>query len=87
VATPGRRTSVRPQLGAKDETDVVLLLEGTNHHLDDGTFGLRKAIGWALCDYVRAAAARHFARQDEPHGERLRGYQPEPDGGPTRGSP
>jgi 3-methyladenine DNA glycosylase AlkD len=48
-----RRTSVLSQLGAKDETDVVLLREAVEHHLDDGTFWLRKAIGWALRDYAR----------------------------------
>jgi hypothetical protein len=48
-----RRTSVLSQLGAKNETDVVLLREAVEHHLDDGTFWLRKAIGWALRDYAR----------------------------------
>jgi 3-methyladenine DNA glycosylase AlkD len=48
-----RRTSVLAQLGAKGETDVVLLRDAVEHQLEDPTFWLRKAIGWALRDYAR----------------------------------
>ncbi|MCD4535446.1 DNA alkylation repair protein [Nocardioides sp. cx-169] len=48
-----RRTAVLSQLGAKAETDVVLLRDTIEHNLEDRSFWLRKAIGWALRDYAR----------------------------------
>lgn len=48
-----RRTAVLSQLGAKDATDVALLHEVIEANVDDPTFWLRKAIGWALRDYAR----------------------------------
>jgi 3-methyladenine DNA glycosylase AlkD len=48
-----RRTAVLSQLGAKEETDPVLLRDVIEHNLADTTFWLRKAIGWALRDYAR----------------------------------
>ncbi|MCD4527247.1 DNA alkylation repair protein [Nocardioides sp. cx-173] len=48
-----RRTAVLSQLGAKGETDVVLLRDAIEHNLEDRSFWLRKAIGWALRDYAR----------------------------------
>jgi 3-methyladenine DNA glycosylase AlkD len=50
-----RRSSVICQIGAKDETDLRLLTHAIEANLDDRSFWLRKAIGWAL---------RHYARTD-----------------------
>jgi 3-methyladenine DNA glycosylase AlkD len=48
-----RRTAVICQVGAKQETDVDLLRYSIEANVEDRTFWLRKAIGWALRDYAR----------------------------------
>lgn len=48
-----RRTAVICQLGARQDTDVDLLRYAIETNLEDRTFWLRKAIGWALRDYAR----------------------------------
>jgi 3-methyladenine DNA glycosylase AlkD len=60
-----RRTAVMCQVGARDETDRDLLRFAIEANLDDRTFWLRKAIGWALRDlahtdpeWVRAEVSR-----------------------------
>lgn len=55
-----RRTAILCQLGAKTDTDTVLLEDCITSNLLDGPFGgeffVRKAIGWALRDYARTDA-------------------------------
>ena len=48
-----RRTSVICQLTARERTDVDLLATAIEANLDDRSFWLRKAIGWALRQYAR----------------------------------
>ena len=48
-----RRTAVIAQLGHRDDTDLDLLVLALEANLDDRSFWLRKAIGWALRDYAR----------------------------------
>lgn len=48
-----RRTSVMCQVGAKGDVDLDLLRLAIEANVDDGTFWLRKAIGWALRDHAR----------------------------------
>jgi 3-methyladenine DNA glycosylase AlkD len=48
-----RRTSVIAQLGHKADTDLDLLRHAIEANLDDRSFWLRKAIGWALREYAR----------------------------------
>ncbi len=64
-----RRTAVLSQLGLKTGTDTDLLRHTIDANVDDPTFWLRKAIGWALRDYartdpewVRAEVLRHGDR-------------------------
>lgn len=52
-----RRTSVLAQLGHRADTDVVLLTSSIESNLDDRSFWLRKAIGWALREYARTDPA------------------------------
>ncbi|WP_243060747.1 DNA alkylation repair protein [Nocardioides sp. SR21] len=67
-----RRTSVICQVGAKGETDVDLLRYAIEQNLDDRTFWLRKAIGWALRDYARTDP--EWVRAEvERHGDRMSG--------------
>lgn len=48
-----RRTAVICQVGHRDDTDIDLLRDAIEANVDDPTFWLRKAIGWALRDYGR----------------------------------
>ncbi|MDO9495911.1 MAG: DNA alkylation repair protein [Nocardioides sp.] len=48
-----RRTAVLCQLGARGETDLDLLRFAIGSNVDDTSFWLRKAIGWALRQYAR----------------------------------
>lgn len=48
-----RRTSVICQLGARERTDVDLLRHAVEANLENRSFWLRKAIGWALRQYAR----------------------------------
>lgn len=64
-----RRTSVICQLRFKNDTDLELLRHVIDSNIDDTSFWLRKAIGWALRqyagidpDWVRAEVARHGDR-------------------------
>jgi 3-methyladenine DNA glycosylase AlkD len=50
-----RRTAVIAQLGFKQRTDTGLLTDVVLANADDPDFFLRKAIGWALRDYAKAA--------------------------------
>ena len=60
-----RRTAVISQISHKGDTDLDLLGEAIEANVDDRSFWLRKAIGWALRqhartdpDWVRAEVAR-----------------------------
>jgi 3-methyladenine DNA glycosylase AlkD len=57
-----RRTSVICQVGAKAETDTVLLTRSIEATLDEPDFFLRKGIGWALREYAKTSPewVRHF---------------------------
>jgi 3-methyladenine DNA glycosylase AlkD len=64
-----RRTAVICQHQFKEGTDLDLLRHAIDSNIDDPTFWLRKAIGWALRDYARtdpdwvlAEVARHGDR-------------------------
>jgi 3-methyladenine DNA glycosylase AlkD len=48
-----RRTAVLSQLGHKSGTDTGLLRDVVEANLEDRSFWLRKAIGWALREYAR----------------------------------
>jgi 3-methyladenine DNA glycosylase AlkD len=48
-----RRTSIISQLTFKERTDLALLRHAIEANLDDPSFWLRKAIGWALRQYAR----------------------------------
>jgi 3-methyladenine DNA glycosylase AlkD len=48
-----RRTAIISQLTFKERTDVGLLGDTIEPNLDDRTFWIRKAIGWALRQYAR----------------------------------
>lgn len=67
-----RRTAVLCQVGAKDETDRDLLLRVVGANLDDTSFWLRKAIGWALRDYARTDPEWVWTQVDRL-GDRLSG--------------
>jgi 3-methyladenine DNA glycosylase AlkD len=48
-----RRTAVICQVGQRAEVDTELLRYAIEANVDDPTFWLRKAIGWALRDHAR----------------------------------
>jgi 3-methyladenine DNA glycosylase AlkD len=48
-----RRSAILSQLGAKDRTDTALLRACIEPNLEDRSFWVRKAIGWALRQYAR----------------------------------
>jgi 3-methyladenine DNA glycosylase AlkD len=48
-----RRTAIISQLTFKERTDVGLLRAAIEPNLDDTSFWIRKAIGWALRQYAR----------------------------------
>jgi len=48
-----RRTAVLAQLGHQADTDLDLLRLAIEANVDDRSFWLRKAIGWALREYAR----------------------------------
>ncbi len=48
-----RRTSIICQLTLKERTDVGLLRAAIEPNLEDPSFWIRKAIGWALRQYAR----------------------------------
>lgn len=52
-----RRTSVICQLGHAAQTDLDLLTFAIERNVDDPSFWLRKAIGWALRQYARTDPA------------------------------
>jgi 3-methyladenine DNA glycosylase AlkD len=52
-----RRAAVISQLKARERTDTALLRECIELNLDDASFWLRKAIGWALRQYARTDPA------------------------------
>ena len=49
-----RRVAILCQLGARADTDRVLLADCIDHNLADRAFFIRKAIGWALRDLARS---------------------------------
>ncbi|WP_109507237.1 DNA alkylation repair protein [Nocardioides speluncae] len=64
-----RRTAILCQLHHKEQTDLDLLREAIDANVDDRSFWIRKAIGWALRqyartdpDWVRSEVARHGDR-------------------------
>ena len=48
-----RRAAILSQIKAKDRTDTGLLRDCIEPNLDDSSFWIRKAIGWALRSYAR----------------------------------
>lgn len=67
-----RRTAVICQLGLCADTDLDLLVHAIDANVDDPTFWLRKAIGWALRDYARTDPG--WVRSEVArHGERMSG--------------
>ncbi|WES65420.1 DNA alkylation repair protein [Microbacter sp. GSS18] len=50
-----RRLAIISQLGRRDRTDAVLLADVLEPNLGDSDVFIRKAVGWALRDYARAA--------------------------------
>ena len=67
-----RRTAVICQVGRRAATDTDLLRHAVEANVDDRTFWLRKAVGWALRDYARADPA--WVRAEvERLGDRLSG--------------
>jgi 3-methyladenine DNA glycosylase AlkD len=48
-----RRTAILSQLTFKDRTDLALLQAAIEANLEDSSFWIRKAIGWALRQYAR----------------------------------
>lgn len=67
-----RRTAVICQLGLRTDTDLDLLVHAIDANVDDPTFWLRKAIGWALRDYARTDPGWVQAEVLR-HGDRLSG--------------
>lgn len=67
-----RRTAVLSQLGRRTATDTALLHDVVEANVDDPSFWLRKAIGWALRDYARVDPAWVRAEVDRI-GDRLSG--------------
>jgi 3-methyladenine DNA glycosylase AlkD len=67
-----RRTAVICQLGAGADTDLELLTFAIERNVDDPSFWLRKAIGWALRQYARTDPAWVRAYVDSL-GDRLSG--------------
>ena len=59
-----RRTAVIAQVGRRDQTDLALLTAAIEPNLEDRSFWLRKAIGWALRDYAWTDPAWVRARVD-----------------------
>jgi 3-methyladenine DNA glycosylase AlkD len=67
-----RRTAVICQVGLRTDTDLDLLEHAIEANVDDPTFWLRKAIGWALRDYARTDPG--WVRAEVlRHGDRLSG--------------
>ena len=63
-----RRTAVLSQLRHGADTDTALLAEAIDANLDDRSFWLRKAIGWALREHSRTDPAwvrEHVAAWDD----------------------
>jgi 3-methyladenine DNA glycosylase AlkD len=67
-----RRAAIICQVGDGDATDVDLLRHAIEANLDDPTFWIRKAIGWALRDRARTDPGWVRAEVDR-YGERLSG--------------
>ena len=67
-----RRTSVLCQLNHPTDTDVDLLRDVVEANVDDRSFWLRKAIGWALRQHARVDPAWVRAYVDSL-GDRLSG--------------
>ena len=67
-----RRTAVLSQLNHKADTDIDLLRDAIEANVDDTSFWLRKAIGWALREYAKTDADWVRAEVDRI-GDRLSG--------------
>ncbi len=67
-----RRTAVICQLRFKGETDLDLLRYAIDSNIDDRSFWLRKAIGWALREYARTDPEWVLAEVAR-HGDRMSG--------------
>jgi len=67
-----RRTAVICQINHKADTDLLLLRHAVEVNVDDTSFWLRKAIGWALRQYARVDPdwVRAYVEQ---RGDRLSG--------------
>lgn len=63
-----RRAAVICQVGHRDATDTDLLRRTVESNLDDPSFWLRKAVGWALRDYARTDPGWVAALVDENAG-------------------
>ncbi len=67
-----RRAAVISQLKARERTDTALLHDCIEPNLDDSSFWIRKAIGWALRAYARTDP-RWVRAEVERCGDRLSG--------------
>lgn len=62
-----RRTAMIHQLGWRDNTDEARLFGYARHLANEKEFFIRKAIGWALCDYARwqPEAVKRFVASEQ----------------------
>jgi 3-methyladenine DNA glycosylase AlkD len=67
-----RRTAVISQLRSKGETDLELLRFAIDSNIEDPSFWLRKAIGWALREHAKTDPAWVLAEVAR-HGDRMSG--------------
>ena len=67
-----RRTAILAQLGFKATTDLRLLYDCIDPNMEDREFFIRKAIGWALCQYAWSNPIE-VRRYVKAHRERLSG--------------
>lgn len=67
-----RRASVICQLTCKEKTDVELLHFAIDSNIDDPSFWLRKAIGWALRQHAKTDPAWVLAEVSR-YGDRMSG--------------
>lgn len=67
-----RRTAILCQLHHKEQTDLALLRAAIDANVDDTSFWIRKAIGWALRQHARTDPAWVRAEVAR-HGDRLSG--------------
>ncbi len=64
-----RRTALICQIGHKNRTDAAMLFDFCSRRVHDTDFFIRKAIGWALREYAKAAPddVRTWVAMNEAH--------------------